>query len=284
MEYDSNYLLIIGNGFDRSLGLKTSYEDFFKSDNYKSLNKNNGLIKHLDNARNIHKWIDLETEIRNYSARFNETKRLVKHPDFPDNTELDKTIFRDLIKALHSYLDSIEYHINLKSPAYKLIESIITKPGPKTILDFNYTKSVEKIIQDKPSNALSHVKIHGSIETNNIIVGVEDEAKGVDNFYKKAYPPFYPGIKVSKYLDKAFQEIIFFGYSLGETDHSYFKDFFSSRSRRTSDNDPLITIYYHNMNAADALNDELVKLTDSRLLSFKSLNSFVMKNVSDMES
>lgn len=284
MEYDSNYLLIIGNGFDRSLGLKTSYEDFFTSDHFKNLSRNNGLIRYLDNALNIQKWIDLETEIKNYSARINETKRLVKHPSFRDNTELEKKEFRELITALHNYLDSIEYHIDPISPAYKLIKSFITEAGPKTILDFNYTKSVELIIQDNPAHALSHVKVHGSIETDNIIVGVEDEATEVDNFYKKAYPHYYPGIQVSKYLGEVFQEIIFFGYSLGQTDHSYFKEFFSSRSRRTSVNDPLITIYFHDMKAADALNEELVKLTDSRLLSFKSLNNFVMKKASDIES
>jgi len=281
-KYHSNYLLIIGNGFDLSLGLKTSYESFFKSDHFNILDKSSGLIKHLSNALAIKNWIDLETEIKLYSARINETKRQIKRPGLIDNSAEEKKVFRELTGALNNYLCSIGYDIKEDAPAYKLATSILTKAGSKTILDFNYTKSVELITQGSKSSFLNHVKVHGSIEANNIIVGVEDEAEKVDEFYKKAHPPFYPGVNVSKYLDNAFQEIIIFGYSLGETDHSYFKEFFKNLSYKTSSKDVLMTLYYYDMDAADELNDQLYRLTDNRLKYFKSLNRVEMKCVSEL--
>lgn len=40
-------ILFIGNGFDLSLGLKTSYHDFIKSPEFANYSNNNKLFKHL---------------------------------------------------------------------------------------------------------------------------------------------------------------------------------------------------------------------------------------------
>lgn len=74
-------LLILGNGFDLSLKLKTSYSSFIESD----LFQKRVAIKRYPNARidlhdkNIHNyltlqkklknWIDVELELKNYSSQ-----------------------------------------------------------------------------------------------------------------------------------------------------------------------------------------------------------------------
>ena len=74
-------LLVLGNGFDLSLGLQTSYNSFLESDIFKK--KVN--IKHYPNAnmdehdRNIHNyltmqkrqkdWIDVEMELMKYASQ-----------------------------------------------------------------------------------------------------------------------------------------------------------------------------------------------------------------------
>ena len=72
-------VLVLGNGFDLDLGLRTSYKDFWESNdcpkNYPAL-----LIKHLnekwpDNLDKV-KWYDLENELLEYF-------RLIK--DYEDN-------------------------------------------------------------------------------------------------------------------------------------------------------------------------------------------------------
>ena len=63
---------IIGNGFDLNLGLKTSYSDFVNSKDFKSLlNKGNYLVDYLDGKHNLQKWIDVENELKLYSASQN---------------------------------------------------------------------------------------------------------------------------------------------------------------------------------------------------------------------
>lgn len=74
-------LLLLGNGFDLSLGLKTSYVSFMESD----LFKKRVSIKHYPSAkvdehdRNIHNyltlqkrmknWIDVEMELKKYASQ-----------------------------------------------------------------------------------------------------------------------------------------------------------------------------------------------------------------------
>ncbi|MFR8357317.1 MAG: AbiH family protein [Parabacteroides sp.] len=71
------------------------------------------------------------------------------------------------------------------------------------------------------------IKVHGSIENKNIIFGVEDKAniKKEHIFLKKSYNINFTPIDISNYLEIS-DSIIFFGHSLGETDHTYFRDFF----------------------------------------------------------
>ena len=104
-----NILLVIGNGFDLELGLKSSYKSFIESDIYKQysevISKSLGyknkfdllydvdinIFEHFKNILSIQNWIDLEMEIGKlagrYMSRFNrdtgrQEKYLANSSDF----------------------------------------------------------------------------------------------------------------------------------------------------------------------------------------------------------
>jgi len=74
----ANRLLIIGNGFDLDLGLKTSYSDFIESDNFKSIAHKYQLLNFLSEKFHTEKWIDLENFLRLFAEQYKTGKALPK--------------------------------------------------------------------------------------------------------------------------------------------------------------------------------------------------------------
>ncbi len=62
-----NKILIIGNGFDLNLGLKTSYKEFVESNEFKNLIRNNDLARYLQSVQNNQNWVDIEHELKKYA-------------------------------------------------------------------------------------------------------------------------------------------------------------------------------------------------------------------------
>lgn len=60
------HIVIIGNGFDLNLGLKSGYQDYIKSAYFESLiSKRNYLAMYLKKQNNLQRWIDIENELKN---------------------------------------------------------------------------------------------------------------------------------------------------------------------------------------------------------------------------
>lgn len=81
-------VLILGNGFDLDLGLKTSYKNFWES-KFCPKDYPAPLIKHLnerwdDDLRNV-RWYDMENELLNY---YLSIKDLTRKPDVIDSNEM----------------------------------------------------------------------------------------------------------------------------------------------------------------------------------------------------
>ena len=70
MQY--NKLLVIGNGFDLALGLKTSYLDFMRWLKNEHYMDDAYLYRYLSSKLNQKRWIDIENELRQYSLSFFE--------------------------------------------------------------------------------------------------------------------------------------------------------------------------------------------------------------------
>ena len=157
-------ILVIGNGFDLNLQLKTSYSDFIASQDFNNLLTNqNSLAKSLSEKHNLQNWIDIENELKNYS----------KFPAAIGSFEED---YYALCQALINYLNAIDYStIEVASRAYELVKSI--SKTDFLILDFNYTRTGQIILQkegiSKAEIEMRLLKMHGSLESgkNNIWCG-----------------------------------------------------------------------------------------------------------------
>lgn len=264
--YNPEKVLIIGNGFDLNLGLKTSYSHFVNSSQFSEINRPDSFFAHIYQRHSIQNWVDVEVELKNYSQSNNNDS----------NFEND---YYELCNKLINYISNIDYsQIIRDSKAFKLIESLTN--DNHLIFDFNYTNSISIIRNELGRNPNESdngiIKLHGAAEDKKVIFGVEDSASIYQEhiFLKKSFPPHYRAISIYDQLINA-NEIHIFGHSLGETDHTYFKPFFEyasnpqiNQKRRT------IFLYYFNDQSYKQLHIQIDKLSSNRLSGFKTVNSF----------
>ncbi len=255
-------VIIIGNGFDLNLGLKTSYKDFIESENFDLLvEKENTLALYLDEKREINNWVDIERELTNYSILIQDDKKTVKDD------------FKELKNSLIDYLKAAqEKDINQNSKAFEMIKSEISDTD--IIFNFNYTNSVFKIgeILEIPDIASKHSYVHGSIKNKDIIFGVEDDAR-INNdhiFLKKSYNPNFTNSSIISILQNEEFDLIIFGHSLGITDSSYFNSYFNSRVHIKSDFK--LRIFHYRDEGYDEIMTILDNYTAFKLTNFKHNN------------
>ena len=140
-------LLILGNGFDLSLGLKTSYASFMESE----LFQKRVAIKHYPNAkidehdRNIHNylthqkriknWIDVEMELKRYASQ----QRVEYHNDKGGLTSTQNTSdgqikmhYDILCLDMQTYMKSLDHSsMDFNAPSLKLLQTrILSGPHP----------------------------------------------------------------------------------------------------------------------------------------------------------
>ncbi|CAN5161450.1 hypothetical protein BH09BAC5_BH09BAC5_09120 [soil metagenome] len=258
-------VLIMGNGFDLNLGLKTSYNDFIQSRDFSELWRPNSLFSHLEGQKILNNWIDVEIELKKYSNNCGD-----------ESFEKD---YHKLCEALIHYISKIDYtEINKSSSAYKLLTDLLNHDF--IIFDFNYTNTVLKICNELgvDSQVLEGkiVKLHGSASEGKIIFGVEDSAaiKTQHIFLKKAFPAHYKAINLNFQLLNA-SDIYIFGHSLGETDHTYFKHYFETASNsQISGSGQGLHLHYYNQTAYKDLHIQLDHLSHHRLTGLKQKTVF----------
>jgi len=265
-----SHVLIIGNGFDLNLGLKTSYKDFIGSEFFtRNLEDSNlPLFKHLEEVNKTN-WIDIEKELESYSKSEVETYAFLLE-------------YKKLCEELKSYIKSIELaDVDQKSHAYRLLENI--KGEQFFILNFNYTNSVEVILNSlgvpkyKIDESIIHV--HGSVKQDDIIFGV-DEGASINNehsFLRKTSSSLYDGEQVREALN-GFECLSIFGHSLGESDHMYFECFKNlsmgghHRARKQRES---LNLYYYDEMAKYQLLSQIYTLSGRKMGRLKdNLASF----------
>lgn len=216
-EYDA--ILIIGNGFDLNLGLKTSYRDFMASDFFSNLlGKDNQLCLYLNKQSQLNNWIDIENELKVYS---NDICKDTDRRKFRREYEL-------LCDSLCEYLNGLDMsHLDKTSEVYKIITE---KFKNLLVLNFNYTSTLDYIVSQNNLNYMI-LRVHGNARKKKIVFGVEDNARINDDdvFLKKSTCMWNEVLNINSLLSNA-KTIVFLGYSLGETDHHYFNDFFRNAS------------------------------------------------------
>lgn len=271
-------VLIIGNGFDLNLGLPTSYGNYIESKKFKELlNKDSSLAKHLKNIYVNQGWADIENELIKYSKFISSAPSkmtpITKLVQYKKNFE---TQYTDLANQLILYLKTIDYKsINTNSLAYTEIKKL--KKNTFKIINFNYTNSIKYILkkngfsEEEAKNHIIHV--HGSLDENAIVFGVQDKAKITVKhiFLKKAFNPVFKSINVNNELKNS-TDLIFFGHSHGNTDHSYFKSFINDISYSHNAKGRHLKFFYYGKNGYKSLMIELDTLTNNDLTWLKVTN------------
>ncbi|HBT74519.1 TPA: hypothetical protein DIS57_02040 [Candidatus Wolfebacteria bacterium] len=268
MDILSSTVIVIGNGFDLNLGLKTSYHDFMKSRYFLDLLvTGNRLCIYLKKRENLDNWVDIESALVPFSL-------------MEDSVNF-KSELAVLKIALRNYLNHIDYgNINRRSHAYEFVRDV--GMNASMILNFNYTDTVELILQEHGLHAdLSKgkvTKVHGTLSNGaGIILGVEDKAEHRTGhaFIKKSSDDYFPAVNVSEYLLGA-KSIYFYGHSLGKTDHMYFERFFNSVSAAAEPKkERMITMSYLKSAGNADMMEQLNKLTSNNVLILKQENIFI---------
>ncbi|MCW4087510.1 bacteriophage abortive infection AbiH family protein [Segatella copri] len=227
-------ILIIGNGFDIDLGLRTRYSDFAKSNIWEKLMRNTygfdqDLLAALREAKEKEAWFDIEKTM-------NEYVRAIRPESLTtDLVDKDKKNFIEVTKALDKYLKDEQKSRTLESNHYAAqVLRLIADVGGFEYYTFNYT-SLGDIATSCgikiDTSRITHV--HGSLENDSIILGVlTDPANQLHEQYSFMYKDnsrFYMSNNMYEDFDKA-DDIIFFGHSINGMDFPYFKDFFIKQS------------------------------------------------------
>lgn len=267
-------LLIVGNGFDLSMGFKTSYGDFMKS-SYFPHEETSSLCSYLHKQYEENMgWIDIENELSEYS-RILTTKKL-NAKKF--NTILDIDSLREeydeLKSSLKFYLQEATkraFGPSPDNPAKRVIDQL---PADSKIISFNYTSIIERMTRDRFCTSKGNLlHIHGSLAPyDDIVFGVEDSAKLSKEhvFLYKAHSRHLKVQEFSDWLNSA-ERIIFYGYSLGDTDRQYFENFF--RKLCSSDNTYTeLIFYYYGQASYDNLIWQLQVLTNHKLTQLQIQN------------
>ena len=260
-------ILILGNGFDLDLGLKTKYWDFIQSKYFQdhTIGDQDRIFPFLKGFYEINKWVDLEYVLKEYAIN-NVSSHL--HNDF--------TLLCD---SLCDYLLDLDYSLIKKdSVASNLLETVIDNTLFTRIYSYNFTnlQDIAKLLSigiDKSSPSIEYV--HGNIKDRSIILGFEDDAEVDDSklFMIKSFSPHYCSHNIQYDLDKA-EEIIFFGHSLGSTDYHYFANFFQKQSRidLKEENSKKITIFTYDDKSRVELLTQLRAMNEKRTDLLFNLN------------
>ena len=283
-------VLVIGNGFDLNIGKPTSYSKFMASQNFKDLlSEKNCLASYLNNKGNgNNNWINIEKELGNYSTILAEydTHSIPKEVRYDKSLDdLKKTFeddFKSLCNALKIYLNEIETkyplgELDYNSLALRIIKDITMEDKLYFVINFNYTNFIKKV--KYLSEKIEIRYIHGSLK-NDIVFGVQDklDLKEEHIFLYKSYNQYQNVQGLPQILENA-DEIIFFGYSMGVTDHSYFDDFFKAQAVKNCQN-KIIKFYYHGQNAYDDIICQLKVLTNNRTSYLKQYNNIQFEDSS----
>lgn len=277
---DYKDVLIVGNGFDLNLGLKTSYSNYLVSDEFKGLLGNNNLANYLERCSKNSKWVDIEKELYNYSIHlyYRDGDKLNQVPNMEEMIEMLKTEYYDVCSSLRLYLKkATACKLQLEDTAsFCIINQVFSSENYTYILTFNYTDIIERIhdyffSSSKKNYLINH--IHGSLSDDNIVFGIEDSAE-----VAKEHVFLYKSHNTNQRINGLFsifenmENFTFFCYSLGETDHSYFDDFFKAQTMPDCKKKNF-TFYHYGAEAYDDLIWQLKKLTNNRLSYLKQYNN-----------
>ena len=167
-------ILIIGNGFDLDLGMKSRYSDFMSSQTWIKAKDDNSLplcnlIRYLEEKKNKEAWFDVESELLNYALEI--TEGTYRSPQ-----EDDRTGFEILQYFLRKYLrkEQENYKLNVAPVAVRVMRAVVENGFFDEIFTFNYTDINKTLAKAGVNCSIPVTYMHGSLkEHDNIVLGIE---------------------------------------------------------------------------------------------------------------
>lgn len=263
--------LIIGNGFDLNLQLKTSYTHFIESIYFKDKVDTNLLMKHIYDRYKKANWVDIEKEFAPFSQLG------------IDDSEM-KRCYLELKKCLqgfllHADIDRATHQFGPHGVSGKAFQFLQINGNANAIVNFNYTHTVIDFLRKYPThfstNEDVHHFVHGSLDDRNIIFGTNDGADlgGLPKpiYFNKSVEK--EDVQIIRKLNET-RVVKFFGLSLGETDHSYFRQFFERISADSNEfAHRVIEIHFYGEESKLDIHRQLDILTKSRTTILKANNT-----------
>lgn len=263
-------LLIVGNGLDLSFNLPTSYQEFMIDEDSKRVIQNTKLGRYLYNILKNQNWVDIEIELYNYCQQMYKAKNIQGEDLYGDF----KKDYLMLSNCLKNYLQRVmKQQLQADNYAVKLIKDLCnSQKDPLDVITFNYTNTLEQLSDGPYSTTKMKVHhVHGSLDSE-IVFGVEDSADlyAPQVYLYKSYSQ-YKDLRPFRELLPYYNNIVFYGYSLGDTDKQYFENYFYSLTK-PSDNIRNIAIYHYGKNAFDTVNWQLMRYTGHNLTGLEMYN------------
>ena len=248
-----NVTLILGNGFDLNMGLPTAYSDFYKYYMRVDSPKTTQLIKQ-EISDKPQTWADLEKSMGEISKKYgqdsdayieafenvrDELAKYLSAVDGYDITNMDEL-------SLHFYRDVLDidrFLDNKPKQEYRQFLQGVNSPNEVnlTIVNFNYTSTIEKLMAMRTEFAMPNKKldckeiihVHQDLNTG-ILMGVNDVSQISNEAYGNEFDirsmmvkPFINEMfaagndnRAKKVIENS-QVIILFGTSFGETDEMW---------------------------------------------------------------
>lgn len=274
-------------------------------------------IKDLNESNYKENWVDFEEAIKLYCINVLgnefavEKEKIIKDQNLKDF----EVHFQEIRKSIADFLSEQASKVDLLAlpdsknsirvvkeivdrynMTSKLSSGLISENNKIKIITFNYTSSLTKLIEiearkkwavsngfgEKFTNNFQKIKdsiihIHGSLEDNNIILGIEDVVDIIPKetfIVRKSIHVDYT--KFSLGLMSKANNVTIFGHSLGISDEMYFKKLFSLwKQTQSSNNKRKITIY-HKKDPSQKIyyNNRILELIEYTTSDFKELNDY----------
>lgn len=244
-----NILFFIGNGFDLSLDMKTSYKDFYAY--YKGVSSKSDVIKSLKSniSADYETWADLEIGLGEYSSKVKNEEEYLE-------------VIDDLRSSLKQYLTEQYSERAFVADSDKLINDLVNPNSDLEdkdillfknysdrflndshyidIVTFNYTSTLEDILNYRGTpltiginqiRSITHV--HGLLD-NMMVLGVDNvnqlsnvSFRNNDDIVEEVVKPVYNdscmnvnNTTVENLIGQA-DVIVLFGVSIGESDQKW---------------------------------------------------------------
>ena len=249
-----NVLYILGNGFDKAQGMKTSYPEFYQ---YLMENTDNGspLLQQLKKDIKADKllWSDMEEAFGQFTSKIETATDLENlYFELSDNLqkylEAEENIFNPSEKLKNKFVGDFVHLARYMGETDKIrYNAFVKKVGVGydiSVMTLNYTNTLEKLLSlgsatdkriDNNSYFRQVIHVHGQLR-DSIIIGVDNEEQiankqfrnneYVKDFLIKIQSNFsmkYNRHHVCENLISNAHLIVLYGVSLGETDAHWWK-------------------------------------------------------------